>query len=900
MLKKILFSFVILFALIFGSVSSSYAQTPPPDTTKPTATITSPIEEATVSGTIQITATASDNVGVVRVDFHGEGQGWLPSDTVAPYEATWDTRTTANGSRRIYAYAYDSSGNWFGASHLVNVNNIAPTPTPTSIPTPTIVVSPSATPTSGPTPTPDPSVSCTSNFSQLNSSQLLQILPTADYYCTESIAEALAPMANDSIVQSLLSMVNTHDQGLARRNAARIIGRFAGGSSSTAKTLITSTFSNDVKTAMSTRLQVDTDDGVLQDAIWILDSFFHPHFSMQPSLEAISNNASNSSSLRFRAISAVTRLFNAKTGIISSQDLSYMINSLQSDDLWVRAQAAFTFQVIGDARLDSAARSTIISSLQTAYDAEQVLTPKVYMAKARDRYNGNTTIYDSLKNNYETNHLGNQLTQQNFTIKSGLSQDQLPAFITLLKNEQAAFFQIMGSSFASPLSGDTNQAMTLVLFATRQAYMDYMNSFVGYGASAGGLYLEGEGKLYTYQRTPAESIYTVEELIQHEFGHYLQGRYIYPGSFGSSGYFNEPKAWLDEGTGEFYAGMKFNAEGGYATPVRQVSLSLICGYPFRDLPSLLTQTEGYNNPGVFDYANGWSFTYYLLTSRPQVARNIYTALRNNTYDYDNFASIAGVSSVASLQSDWHAAMQSWCTGPNPTPTYTPVQPTPTTTPVSTVTPTSTPTPTGMPVPTVTPTRTPTPTSTPTPTPVDNTPPTASITSPTSGSYVRGAVSFNASATDNVGVSQVEFIVEATTISTDTTAPYAAQWNTTGFADGPRRLTIYAYDLRNLSSVASHFVTVDNTAPTVSITAPSGSTVRRSRNQTISASASDTYGIQKVEFYVNNVLRCTDTSFSYSCSWSVPSATGVQYAIMVKGFDRAGNITSKSKTVTSVR
>lgn len=804
MLKKFFISIVGLILFCTTSVSWVYAQTLA-DTTPPQGNISAPVAESTVSGTVTVEIQATDNVGVAYVWVLPEGQQWV-QDTTSPYQIQWDTTKTLDGRRMVDAQAYDAAGNYINMRVYVNVDNQTTTPTVTPTPSPSLSPSPTsavATPTTSPvSPTPTPrAVSCSSDFSQLTVAELLQILPTADYYCTESIAQALMPLADNSVMQNLLSMVNTNGQALARRNAIRVIGRFAEQpSSSAARTLVVSTFANEVKNALHTRLQVDTADNVLQDAIWVLDSFFYPYYPMQPSLETISKNTSNSSSLRFRAIGAVSRLLYTKTGVISDHDLTYFSDSLQSDDYWIRAQAAYTFEVLKDSQLDATSRSRIVSALQAAYNIEQVLTAKVYEARALDRYNGNTLLFDGLKRNYETTHLQNQLIQGNFTVWSGLPQDQLPAFITLMQNEQAAFFQIKGSSFSTPLPGDKNATITLILFATRQAYKDYMDSFIGYGGSAGGLYLEDEGKLYTYQRTSSESIYTVEELIKHEFAHYLQGRYIYPGAFSTPGYFNEPKAWIDEGTAEYYAGMLFNTEGSYATPVRQINLNKLCGQSFRNLTSLLTQTAGYNDPGIFDYENGWSLMYYLINYRSQVATNLYTSFKNNTYDFDNFASIAGVPSITALESDWHTAMQSWCSGPLPTPTFTPIQPTATPTPTVTPTPTPTPSPT--------PTATPIPTATPTPTPSDIIPPTVTITSPLNNATVARSktTTIRANATDASGIAKVEFYVNGSLKCTDATSAYTCAW----LVPSPRNVTYTlqakAYDTKGNTATNSITVT----------------------------------------------------------------------------------------------
>jgi hypothetical protein len=82
----------------------------PGDTTPPTVSITSPTPGATVSGTITISANASDNVGVTKVDFLVDGV-LLGSDTTAPWSASWNTTTVPNGSHTLTAKAFDAASN---------------------------------------------------------------------------------------------------------------------------------------------------------------------------------------------------------------------------------------------------------------------------------------------------------------------------------------------------------------------------------------------------------------------------------------------------------------------------------------------------------------------------------------------------------------------------------------------------------------------------------------------------------------------------------------------------------------------------------------------------------------------------------------------------------------------
>jgi parallel beta-helix repeat protein len=81
------------------------------DTTAPKVAITAPTNGQSVSGTITLTATASDNVAVTGLQFQLNGAAFGPKLTAAPYMLAWDTRTVANGSYQVTAVAQDAAGN---------------------------------------------------------------------------------------------------------------------------------------------------------------------------------------------------------------------------------------------------------------------------------------------------------------------------------------------------------------------------------------------------------------------------------------------------------------------------------------------------------------------------------------------------------------------------------------------------------------------------------------------------------------------------------------------------------------------------------------------------------------------------------------------------------------------
>jgi subtilisin family serine protease len=93
------------------------------DTTAPTTSLTDPANGSTVVGTITLAATASDNVGVTRVDFY-DGTALIGSSTSAPYSVSWNTTGVANGSHTLTSRAFDAAGNsGTSAGVSVTVNN---------------------------------------------------------------------------------------------------------------------------------------------------------------------------------------------------------------------------------------------------------------------------------------------------------------------------------------------------------------------------------------------------------------------------------------------------------------------------------------------------------------------------------------------------------------------------------------------------------------------------------------------------------------------------------------------------------------------------------------------------------------------------------------------------------
>jgi len=211
-----------------------------------------------------------------------------------------------------------------------------------------------------------------------------------------------------------------------------------------------------------------------------------------------------------------------------------------------------------------------------------------------------------------------------------------------------------------------------------------------------------------------------------------------------------------------------------------------------------------------------------------------------------------------------------------------------------------------------PTASPTPpigSASPTPTPAgsaaDTTPPSVTISQPSSGATVPAGktVAITAAAADNVAVKKVEFYLNGVLKCTDTSAPYSCNWGVSRTQGITYTLEARAYDAAgNRASQSNSVVSgLDTTPPTVGITSPASTTaivVPAGANVTLSASGADDVGVTKVEFWVNGSRKCSDNAAPYTCSWKAPTTPGITYTIEARAYDASGNVSKKSLTAVS--
>jgi fibronectin type 3 domain-containing protein len=192
-------------------------------------------------------------------------------------------------------------------------------------------------------------------------------------------------------------------------------------------------------------------------------------------------------------------------------------------------------------------------------------------------------------------------------------------------------------------------------------------------------------------------------------------------------------------------------------------------------------------------------------------------------------------------------------------------------------------------------------SAPPPPPPDTTPPVVSLTAPASGAAVSGStVPVSATASDNVGVSSVQFELDGQPLgSALTESPYTYSWNTTGVSNGTHTLTAVAKDTAGLTATATNVtVTVNN--PTL----PTGLTATAANSAQVNLAWSASSNATSYKIYRNGSSTALATVAAPAGSGIPPTtytdaavSADTTYSYTVTALNAAGTESAKSASVS---
>jgi len=145
--------------------------------------------------------------------------------------------------------------------------------------------------------------------------------------------------------------------------------------------------------------------------------------------------------------------------------------------------------------------------------------------------------------------------------------------------------------------------------------------------------------------------------------------------------------------------------------------------------------------------------------------------------------------------------------------------------------------------------------------VDNSPPVVLSISPANNSAHHGVVIASINVSDSSGVGYVEFWVGGTLLKSDSSSPYDASIDTSLYDDGYYNLEIASFDTVGNSETTCLHLMFDNSAPQISLL----SINKTLHNVTVAVNATDRYGIDRVEFYLDGQLESVVFTTPYSCT-----------------------------------
>jgi Zn-dependent metalloprotease len=152
----------------------------------------------------------------------------------------------------------------------------------------------------------------------------------------------------------------------------------------------------------------------------------------------------------------------------------------------------------------------------------------------------------------------------------------------------------------------------------------------------------------------------------------------------------------------------------------------------------------------------------------------------------------------------------------------------------------------------------------------------------------GLITLTASATDNLGVTRVDFLVDATLKGSATSSPYSLPFDATPLANGAHKLVAKAYDLAgNVGTSTTVTFTINNpdiTPPTVS-----AMVARTSTTLSFSATAADKVGVTRVDYFVDGTLQGSTTKAPYTLTIAQTALSLGSHQLIAKACDAAGNV-----------
>lgn len=146
-----------------------------------------------------------------------------------------------------------------------------------------------------------------------------------------------------------------------------------------------------------------------------------------------------------------------------------------------------------------------------------------------------------------------------------------------------------------------------------------------------------------------------------------------------------------------------------------------------------------------------------------------------------------------------------------------------------------------------------------------------------------------------GIRNVDLYVDGVYKSQDRTAPYALPFNTAG-RNGTVKMQLRVYDKAGNRTTYDRTIIADNTVPTVKITSGPKNKAKVKGTVKLAVTASDTYGMRRVEMLMNGKVIQTDTAAPYKFSFTA-SKQPKKMKVQIRAVDLAATSSTRRRATT---
>ncbi|SHH77661.1 microbial collagenase, partial [Clostridium collagenovorans DSM 3089] len=306
-------------------------------------------------------------------------------------------------------------------------------------------------------------------------------------------------------------------------------------------------------------------------------------------------------------------------------------SKLNSNTAWIINNGIYMMGTLGKVHSDPKRCHQVLTDCLSLYEylGEQyfeVINVLSYNYDSKD-VNGNLLDKDKIIEAGKQKYLPKKYSFDNGSVQfqtgDKVTEEKVQRLYWALKEVKSQLFRVIGRD--NPLEqGNADDVLTVVIYNSPKEYK-FNKIFNNLSVDNGGMYIEGDGTFYTYERTIEESYLSLEELFRHELTHYLQGRYMVPGMWGSGAlYENGRLNWYEEGGAELFAGST-RYDG---VKVRKTMIGTLRVDPSARWSLSKTLNATYDSGwDMYNYA--WAFQNYLYENRKDLYDELISKIMNN-------------------------------------------------------------------------------------------------------------------------------------------------------------------------------------------------------------------------------------------------------------------------------